>query len=356
MSCSHGGIYSVDPRLVKVDFSSNVNPLGISITVVNSIQKNARSLSSVYPDPHCLELKRNLCDYLDNRLDLDLDWITIGNGSTEIIHNFARAFIRDKVVIPAPTFCEYELASRRMGANILYAPLKKDLSMDVELIIEKAKNVDAVFICNPNNPTGLVSSKSIKKIIENVDGSTKILIDESFIELVDEGTDHFSLISKVKEFDNLIILRSLTKSFGLAGLRVGYSVCNAKLSKKLSVNQISWNVNGIAQMAGIVALKDIKHLVKARLMIKKERKFLHDRIRKQMRDLIPCKSFVNYFLIYLKNGKSSVKIRNDILRRSGVLVRDCSTFTGMGEKYIRVSVKTHDQNVILLKALELIDK
>jgi histidinol-phosphate/aromatic aminotransferase/cobyric acid decarboxylase-like protein len=109
-------------------------------------------------------------------------------------------------------------------------------------------------------------------------------------------------------------------------------------------------------MAGIVALKDIKHLVKARLMIKKERKFLHDRIRKQMRDLIPRKSFVNYFLIYLKNGKSSVKIRDDILRRSGVLVRDCSTFTGMGEKYIRVSVKTHDQNVILLKALELIDK
>ena len=90
-----------------------------------------RSLSSVYPDPHCHELKKTLYNYLDSRLNFKIyDWITIGNRSTEIIHNFARAFIRDKVVIPAPTFCEYELASRRMGADILYTPLKKDLSMD----------------------------------------------------------------------------------------------------------------------------------------------------------------------------------------------------------------------------------
>jgi threonine-phosphate decarboxylase len=329
--------------------------LGVSKKVLYSIQKNAKYLSSIYPDPECQELKKNLHKYLN--IDIDADWITVGNGATEIIHNFARGFVRNKVIIPAPTFCEYELASKRMGADILYVPLKKDLSIDGKLITERANKADVIFLCNPNNPTGLISSKLITKIIESINSSTKILIDESFIELVDQGDDHFSLIHKVREFNNLIILRSLTKSFGLAGLRLGYSISNPKLADNLSVHKIPWNVNGLAQMAGIVALRDQKHLAKARSIIKKEREFLQTKISKQMESFIPYKSYVNYFLIYLKkDGKSSTKIRNDMLTRSGVLVRDCSTFTGMGEKYIRVSVKTHNENLLLLKALESIDK
>src|SRR5919198_4813914 len=156
-ACSHGGIYSVDPRLVRADFSSNVNPLGISKKVLKSIQKNVYKLSSLYPDPKCIDLKKNLLNYLN--IGLDLECISVGNGATEIIHNFARAFVRNNVIIPAPTFCEYEIASRRMGADILFIPLKTDLTLDTEHIIEKAKNSDAVFLCNPNNPTGLLSDK-----------------------------------------------------------------------------------------------------------------------------------------------------------------------------------------------------
>lgn len=353
--CSHGGIYSVNPNLVKVDFSSNVNPLGISKKALKSIRKDAARLSSVYPDPECLDLKKNLLDYLD--IGLDLECITVGNGSVEIIHDFARAFVRNKVIIPAPTFCEYELSSRRSGAGILFVPLK-NLTLDAELIIEKAKNLDAVFLCNPNNPTGLFSVKPIKKIIESIDSSTKILIDECFIEFIDDDDDdvhhHHSMINKIEEFDNLVILRSLTKSFGLAGLRVGYSISSPKLAKQLSANRIPWNVNGLAQMAGIIALKDLKHLKKARAMIKKERKFIQSEIEKKMQSFAPCKSDVNYFLIHLKN-KNSTKIRDSLLTRSGVLVRDCSTFTGMNSEYIRVAVKTHRENLLLLDALEVID-
>lgn len=354
--CSHGGIYSVNPSLVKVDFSSNVNPLGISKKALKSIQKNVARLSSLYPDPECIDLKKSLLDYLD--IGLGLECITVGNGSVEIIHDFARAFVRNKVIIPAPTFCEYELASKRSGADILFIPLK-NLTLDAERIIEKAKNFDAVFLCNPNNPTGLFSAKSIKKIIESIDSSTKILIDECFIEFIDDDYDdhhhsQHSMINKIKEFDNLVILRSLTKSFGLAGLRVGYSISNPKLAKQLSANRIPWNVNGLAQMAGIVALKDLKHLTKARAMIKKERKFMQSTIERKMQSFTPCKSDVNYFLIHLKN-KNSTKIRDSILTRSGILVRDCSTFTGMKSEYIRVAVKTHRENLLLLDALESID-
>jgi threonine-phosphate decarboxylase len=349
--CSHGGIYSVNPNLVKVDFSSNVNPLGISKKALKSIRKDAARLSSSYPDPECIDLKKSLLEYLD--IDLGSECITVGNGSVEIIHDFARAFVRNKVIIPAPTFCEYELSSKRSGAGILFVPLK-NLTLDAELIIEKAKNFDAIFLCNPNNPTGLFSVKPIKKIIESIDSSTKILIDECFIEFTDDDDHHHPLINKIKEYDNIVILRSLTKSFGLAGLRVGYSISSPKLAKQLSANRIPWNVNGLAQMAGIIALKDLKHLKKARAMIKKERQFIQSKIEKKMQSFAPCKSDVNYFLIHLKN-KNSTKVRDSLLTRSGVLVRDCSTFTGMNSEYIRVAVKTHRENLLLLDALESID-
>jgi threonine-phosphate decarboxylase len=349
--CSHGGIYSVNPKLVKVDFSSNVNPLGISKKALKSIRKDAARLSSSYPDPECIDLKKSLLEYLD--IGLGSECITVGNGSVEIIHDFARAFVRNKVIIPAPTFCEYELSSKRSGAGILFVPLK-NLTLDAELIIEKAKNFDAIFLCNPNNPTGLFSVKPIKKIIESIDSSTKILIDECFIEFTDDGDHHHSLINKIKEFDNIVILRSLTKSFGLAGLRVGYSISSPKLAKQLSANRIPWNVNGLAQMAGIIALKDQRHLKKARAMVKKERQFIQSKIEKKMQSFAPCKSDVNYFLIHLKN-KNSTKVRDSLLTRSGVLVRDCSTFTGMNSEYIRVAVKTHRENLLLLDALESID-
>jgi threonine-phosphate decarboxylase len=351
-SCIHGGIYSVNPNLVKLDFSSSVNPLGISKVVLKSIHKNIDSLSSVYPDPDCRELKIGILEYL--RKDLNSEWINVGNGAIEIIHNFARAFVRNKVVIPAPTFCEYELASKLMNAQITFVPLQ-NLNIEADSIIEKAKDSDAIYLCNPNNPTGLLSSNSIKKILEYVKYPTVILLDESFIELVSNGGKCDSLVEKIEEFDNLVIIRSLTKSFGLAGLRVGYSICNPKLGKKLSSYQIPWHVNGIAQNAAICALKDPSHLTKARTLIERERKFMQTHIKRNTKSFVPIISNVNYFLLRLKNIKST-RLRNTLLIRNGILVRDCITFNGLESgEYIRVSVKTHKDNAFLLQALESID-
>lgn len=349
-ACFHGGVYSVDPSLVKIDFSSNVNPLGVSKTVLSSIKKDLGSLSSSYPDPECNDLKKSLSDYLN----IHCECINVGNGATEIIHNFARLFARKKVIIPSPSFCEYELASRRMGASIFLVPLQ-NLNLDADQIVEKAKGSDAIFLCNPNNPTGLLYRKSLKTIIERVDNSTKILLDECFIELVN-ASDRHTMIRNIGEFDNLIILRSLTKSFGLAGLRVGYSVSNSKLAEKLAAARISWNVNGIAQRAGIVALTDLEHLAKARTIVKEERDFMYVNIRKKTQCFVPSKSDANYFLIRLTNNKySSTEIRDSLLTQSGVLVRDCSTFSRMGSNYIRVAIKNHVENLILLNALECVE-
>ena len=346
-ACSHGGVYSVNPRLVKVDCSSSVNPLGTPQKAISAIQKNAKALAPMYPDPECSELKKSLSRYL--RVDQEL--ISVGSGAIEIIYWFARAFAKNRVVIPAPTFCEYELASHKTGAQVTLVQLH-DFELDADEIIEKAKGADAVFLCNPNNPTGTLATGQIKKIIESVDSSTKILLDECFIELVDYP-DANSMMGRIKEFDNLVILRSLTKSFGLAGLRVGYSVCNPALAGKLSADKVPWNVNGLAQAAGVAALADKRHLPRARAIVRKERKFLHDRIGR-LKSFSPSRSDVNYFLVRLQ-GRNSAQFRNALLKKTGVLVRDCSTFTGMGSQHIRVAVKAHRENLRLPKALEGFD-
>lgn len=347
---AHGGIYSVDPSLVKIDFSSSVNPLGVSKKVLSSIHKDLSSLSSSYPDPKCRDLKKGLSDYLR----VHVECINIGNGATEIIHSFARTFAKKKVVIPSPSFCEYEVASRRTGANVLLVPLR-NMNLDADQIIEEAKGSDAIFLCNPNNPTGLLYRKSLKTIIERLDNSTKILLDECFIELVN-GSDRHTMIRNIDEFDNLMILRSFTKSFGLAGLRLGYSVSNTRLAEKLASDRISWNVNGLAQRAGVLALMDLDHLAKARAVVKHERSFMYLNIRKKTKSFVATKSDANYFLVRLTdNNCCSTQVRDSLLTQSGVLVRDCSTFSGMGTKYIRVAIKNHGENLVLLNALESLE-
>ena len=348
-ACSHGGIYSVNPRLVRLDYSSSINPLGTPKKAIAAVKMSANSLVQTYPDPECRELKKSLSRYLG----IDSEWFTVGNGAIEIIYWFAHTTtsVRGRVVIPTPTFCEYEVASQKVGAEVTLVPLN-NFDLDTDKIIEKARGADAVFLCNPNNPTGMLATKQIMKIIENIDSSTKILLDECFIELADNPEAN-TMIDQISEFDNLVILRSLTKSFGLAGLRVGYCVCNPTLAKKLSTNKIPWNVNSLAQVAGVAALRERRCLSKARALIKKERRFLHDNIEK-LESFHPIRSDSNFFLVHLQ-GRNSTQFRDRLLKKSGVLVRDCSTFTGMGAQYIRIAIKKHSENVLLLKALEAFD-
>jgi threonine-phosphate decarboxylase len=356
-SCYHGGIYSVQASSkVKIDFSSNVNPLGISKMALRSIKQNAARVSAIYPDPQCHDLKKSLIDYLGVDC-IDTCWLNIGNGATELIHDFTRSFVRNKVVIPAPTFCEYELASVRMGVIPCFVPLDR-MNLDASAIIDACKNSDALFLCNPNNPTGILSSRQVEKILKSIDVSTRVMLDECFIELVDRDSEPNSLINKIGEFDNLVILRSLTKSFGLAGLRLGYCVSNPEMAEQISSFRLPWNVNGIAQLAGIASLQDLDHLDRARKLIKKERMFMQNRLR-NTGSFEPCNSDVNYFLINSKYN--STKLRDLLLETYGILVRDCSSFAGMDDDnnnnndyngYIRVAVKKHHENLHLLDALE----
>lgn len=352
--CSHGGAYSVvDHRQVRVDCSSSVSPLGAPRSAIRIIRERAKELVPAYPDPECRDLKRSIANYLG----VGAERIAVGNGAVEIIYWFSRLFAKRRAVVPAPTFCEYELASKKAGAAVAYVPLTSDMRLDAGAVVYAARGADALFLCNPNNPTGLLDTATIKKIIRNVDSSCKILLDECFIELAssdDSDNSGDTLVKMVKDHDNLVVLRSLTKSYGMAGLRAGYSVSNAETAARLSEMRVPWNVNGLAQAAGAAALADGgAHVKRARVLVKKERDYMYKKIA-GMESLVPLRSDANYFLVRLKEGDST-GFRDQLLKKTGVLVRDCSTFTGMGSRHIRISIKTHRENTLLIKALEAMD-
>lgn len=354
-SCPHGTIYSIyDYSKIKLDFSSNVNPFGISKFVLGEIKKNLIETSYTYPDPKCILLKKSILEYI--QCDIDQNWITVGNGATEIIHNFVRSLRSKNSIIPSPTFCEYELASKRCGMTIEYIPLSKKLRFEPDLIIDRIKKNpnSLISLCNPNNPTGLVDTKAIEKILSSIDNNKTILmIDESFIEFLSE-IEKKSMISRIKEFESLTVLRSMTKSYGLAGLRLGYFIANPKITQRLKSYQIAWNVNGIAQIAGIAALNDQEYLLKTRKAIHKEREHMYSRINLKKTNVKALRSQVNFFLIKLKKI-NSISYQKILLKYYGILVRDCSTFGGFSNNFIRVAVRKHGENLKLLNAIDEIN-
>jgi threonine-phosphate decarboxylase len=340
---AHGGIFSsgIENNSSILDFSSNVNPMGFP-SKVRDVFKNL-SLVSIYPDPNSDELRTHLQKYTK----IPKNQIVVGNGATEIIYNFCNAFLRkQKVLIPVPTFGEYESAAKLNGTELNFFKtmnLNKNLSEFQDMISKK----NCIFLCNPNNPTGvLIKRKNMLKILESAhDKSAMVFVDECFIELVPARNE--SIISYLKDFDNLFILRSLTKSFGLAGLRIGYGLGNKKMIEILQKIKIPWNVSGIAQKSSIKALSDRLHLQKSLNLIRKESKFLSDSISK-ISGFTCYDSDTNFILIKSKIKSNQVQ---DKLLKKNILIRDCSTFRGLDDNFIRIAVRPHKENLKLIEAL-----
>lgn len=345
---SHGGRHYV--RNIKgdiIDFSTNVNPLGPSRRVLSTIKKNL-NLISAYPEPDSREFREAVSDYLQ----IDEDCVVAGNGANELIHLFADAFVRkgDKAVIPIPTFFEYEFACDKNSAMISYVDLDNLVLNPDSILGAMDKETKAVFVCNPNNPTGLLANRDyIQKILDLAyNNNTLVMLDECFIEFVDDP-ERNSFVNTVNEYDNLVVLRTLTKAFGLAGLRAGYCLANRKTAQLLNKIKVPWNVNALAQKAAVVALQDKEHLKKTRQLVKKERQYLQTSIGK-ISKFTPRKSDTNFFLIKL-DGVDSLLLKEKLLKKR-ILVRDCSTFTGMGTDYVRISTQKRRENVLLINALK----
>ena len=341
---AHGGIFSIkNPNDKIIDFSSNVNPLGCHPGVKKYLKKQLNQIH-VYPDSESSKLRSNLKWFTG----MNTSQILVGNGATEIIYNFCSTFVnkKSKILIPCPTFSEYEKAAKFFGGNIISFK-SLNLNKDLSKFLQKIPKCGIIFFCNPNNPTGeILSKKNMEQIVKVAQKkSSLVFVDETFIELVPDSNP--TLVKSIKSYDNLFILRSFTKSFGLAGLRIGYGLGSKKIIEILQRIKIPWNVNYIAQTAASAALCYSDFLEKSRENIKKENLFLMNSLSKL--EWLSCfHSSTNFILI---KTKINSKILQKKLLRKNILVRDCSTFCGLNENYIRVAVKKRNQNKLLVTAL-----
>lgn len=341
----HGGLYSIEnPNSGIVDFSSNVNPLGYPVSIKKLLNSWMKKIP-VYPDHNSKKLKKQLSAYLG----VSANNLVVGNGATEVIYNFCRATIgkNTQVLIPIPTFGEYEAAARLCAGKLQFFKTM-NLEQDLSEFVKKIPRSGLVFVCNPNNPTGaLTSKKSIMQIVKSAKAKNALVfVDECFMELTQ--TPQQSVVDQIQKLDNLFILRSLTKSFGLAGLRVGYGVGSNKIVSVLDKIKIPWNVSGLAQEAATTALYEKGFLAKTRKLIRTESEFLKNSISRL--DGFSCfDASANFILI--KTRANSKHLQKKLLQKK-ILIRDCSTFRGLNQNYIRIAIRTHKENLNLVKALE----
>ena len=355
----HGGdVWNLDCKTSAekiVDFSSNVNPLGPPKSVSVAIRRCVNRISQ-YPDIEQRALREAIAKYVG----LDRKNIVAGNGSTDLIYlasdvlmgRNGRKQTSKSVCIPVPTFAEYERAARRAGAGVVYSYADHNVRINLDDLMEKIPTNGMVFLCNPNNPNGqLWERNQIEHFVNNAQSrNCTVCVDEGFIEFVEQPND-FSLAMCVKKYHNLVVIRSLTKSFCIPGLRIGYILSSEETASKLAAAQPPWSVNCVAEVCAIAALDDSSaYLERTRKLVTREARYLEDELKKM--DLLVIHSQANFLLVNIRktniNGK---ELKKKLIERYGLLIRECSSFRGLDEFWIRVAVRGHGENVMLTNAL-----
>ncbi|MEM2250631.1 MAG: histidinol-phosphate transaminase [Candidatus Hadarchaeales archaeon] len=322
-----------------INLSSNESPYGPSPSIKRLIKKEITKLS-LYPDPACTELKREISKFLE----VSPDCLVIGNGSDEIMDLVCKAFLEEgeKVFIPLPSFAIYEMVSRLYGGCLRFYKLPKfEWRND---IASKARGCKLAFVGRPNNPTGNLPPKSLVEKISKMVGI--LVIDEAYIEFSDEE----SLAKWASEQSNVLVLRTFSKAFGLAGLRIGYGVGNPKLVQLLDAIRLPFNINRIAQAAAIAALRDKKYFERVVRIIKSER----EKMAKELKSLglRPLPSQANFLMVDVKPWNVNAEDFCKMLMRKKILVRSLVNFRGAGENFVRITIGSPEQNRELIAALK----
>lgn len=328
-----------------IDFSVNINPLGVPDTVKRRFAEIVE-ISGAYPDPDC----KYLCSLLAEKYHINYGRILCGNGADDLLYRLAFAVNPKRAVVIESTYEEYDRVLDLVGCEVLHYTLKAEenftLSEDVLSVLDE--KCDIAFLCNPNNPTGqLVDIGLMCRIIERCrDKHILLVIDECFMEFVPDW-DKYSVKKIAAQSENVIVIDAFTKTYSLAGFRLGFCVSgNAELLDGMRLYGADFAVSVPAQLAGISALADNEYMRRTHEVITAERDWLFDKLKRLPLEVYP--SVANFLLF-----KGDKNIRRK-LYENGIKVRDCSHFYGLGEEYCRVAIRTHDDNEKLVKALEKI--
>lgn len=326
-----------------LDFSANCNPLGTPEGVRRAVTDSLDELA-YYPQVGYENLRKAIAEYEG----VGENEIICGNGAAELIYTLILARKPKKALVFAPTFAEYEQALENLGCQVTYYYLEEENEFQPEddFLGWLTPQMDMVFLCNPNNPTGLLLDPDfLNRVLAACrEHQITLVVDECFLDFVRDPENH-SLKGRLSECPNLFLLKAFTKRYSMAGIRLGYGLCaNAGLLARMEEVTQPWNLSVIAQKAGIAALKEEAYVEEGRQVVFGELKRMKEAFRRME---IPCYDSQANYLFF--RGPQDLRERCE---KAGVLIRDCSNYTGLSKGFYRVAVRLPKENEKLLQVLE----
>ncbi len=347
----HGGnVYDEPTNGAWLDFSANINPLGLSRAVKQTLL-NCLPRIVCYPDPAARRLKQAIADFYR----VPPECIVLGNGATELFYLLFFVLRPKATIIPAPTFAEYERAALAANAAPIFLPLDETdnfaIGEQFAASVKRQCADAAVVLGNPNNPTGTLVEPDMRERLLRMsqDEGAWLIVDESFLDFLGHNGEALSFMPYCQKCSRLIVVRSMTKFFALPGLRLGFAVVAPELAAKLNAAKDVWNVNLLAQAAGVAALADTDYIADTVKFVAVEKDFLAAELAK----IAALKVFpptVNFILAKLSGEYSAAAIVAQ-MRTRGILVRDCGNYRGLNGEFIRMAVRTRAENMRLVAEL-----
>ncbi len=341
----HGGDWAgfeEEYGTLPLDCSANVSPLGLPEGVRRAVAE-ALHTAERYPDPLC----RELCAAIGARERVPADWCLCGNGAADLIYRAVRAIGPKRALVTAPTFSEYQAALDTVGCITETWRLSEESGFRLEEGVLGAitSETDVMFLCEPNNPTGITSDRSLlERVCDRcVETDTWLVLDECFLDFVERPEAH-TQTGRLADMPKLVIVKSFTKMYAMAGLRLGYCLCsNPGMLTAMRREGPPWAVSSLAQRAGIAALKENDYVQRVRNLIATERR----RMLRSLRDMgvATIDGEANYLLFRSREGLA------EQLRERGILIRNCASFDGLDGHWYRIAVQGTQQNDRLLWTL-----
>ncbi len=332
-----------------IDFSANINFLGPPPAVIDELKQRLKDIVH-YPRPGSAVFKEKLAHFLQ----LNVGNLIIGNGASEIIYLLLDQLAPERILLPVPSFSEYEKAAQKIGASIEYLTLKESegFSLPLQPLITGVARNDLLILCTPHNPSGRIYPKEkLKEILQaTAENDTYLLIDEAFMDFVIDA-DQYSLISEIENNSHLFIFRSLTKFYAIPGLRLGYGLGAPELLEKMEKNRDPWSVNSLAQAAGEVALECQQYKEKTKKENEKEKEYIYNNLKK-LKGLKVFPSTANFVFCKLEKENLNADVLKKQLAKKGLLIRNCSTYRGLDNNFFRLAVKSRENNILLLENLK----
>lgn len=322
-----------------INLASNESPFGPSPRAIEAIKSGANRVG-MYPDPQGEELKRAIAGYIG----VDLECVALGNGSDELVDLACKAFMDpgEKALIPLPTFSIYELACRINGGSPEFLELP-NLEWRAAELVCAMEDARLTFIGRPNNPTG--NGIGIDGLRELLEVGKLVVVDEAYVEFAG-----YSVAKDAARRENLLVLRTFSKAFGLAGLRVGYAIGSPELIEALEQIRAPFSVNSLAQAAAIAAIRDRRYLRGVITKIQKGRTYLRRELSRLGMRVLP--SDANFLMVDVTPLGTDAPALCEFLAKKGILIRDLSKFRGAGSSWVRISVGRPEQNERLVAALK----